>query len=87
MNIAVFEAESQSNETSSPQDDTITRPPADPASQRILLIGQLRLLLLRAELGLRIDLRSVLRLAALARRIDGRGDPTTAKPARMERCA
>jgi hypothetical protein len=87
MNISVFESESQSAETSSHQHDPITRPPADAASQRILLIGQLRLLLLRAEGGMRIDVRSVLRLLALVRRIDGRDDPTTAQPAGTGRCA
>jgi hypothetical protein len=87
MNIYVFENEGQSAETSATQHEPITRPPADAASQRILLIGQLRLLLLRAERGMRVDVRSVIRLAALVRRIDGCGDPETAHPACMERCA
>jgi hypothetical protein len=86
MNISVFESGSQPTEARTSAEPANQRL-SDPAAQRILLIGQLRLLLLRAELGLRMDLRSVLRLAALARRIDGRGDPTTAQPARMERCA
>jgi hypothetical protein len=44
----------------------------DPAFQRTQLIGQLRLLLLRAERGLPVGFDSVLRVAALVRCFEGR---------------
>ena len=45
------------------------------ADRRILLIAQLRLLLRRAELGLRVGVGALLRTAFLVRELDGE-EPT-----------
>lgn len=81
MNISVFEAESQSVETRTPEINRVKLSLTDAVSQRILLVAQLRLLQLRAERGLRINTSSVLRLAVLARNIDECSTPAVEKSA------
>lgn len=62
MNIPACKPKSQPRKTIAPESKPTLRLTIEMQSQRLLLVGQLRLLLLRAERGLRIDKRSVINL-------------------------
>jgi hypothetical protein len=62
MTIAVCLSESQPAKTAPNECNFVPDLSSEMQSQRVLLVGQLRLLLQRAERRLRIDRRSVLNL-------------------------